>query len=784
METPAILYIDGSHVLVDPGGTTTMFNLIKFSASTPGSVPGPEFNFIGNLSLGKRGDPPAQPIKLGIPWDDLQPTFDLFSVMRWSTRVSKFAGRDEEMTALWNWATSEPNVSAKFVVAPGGMGKTRLAAEFAQQMIGEKWSAGFVRLNEPVSFYVSKHGLLLLVDYPEQHPKETRELLKNLSALGAETHVRVLLLSRSDPDEWTDMLNEAHVRAKVDMQPLRLRPLRGEAAHELYTSALERLQKHYDDMGGGAISVEALDDWVKQSPENERALFVLAASVYEATTPGDAEIKYAGREIVTSLAEREIQRLREAAKSVGLDGAPGTHPDGLARLVALAAMHGPVPLKTVQAWAANPDLKLGLGDAEMIGERLREVHLAGRWVVEGEHAGTAASDAAPLVVKPPEPDIVAAALLHMVLFAPDKDDETANPERLWAAIEPDPANAFSRIERLADDMHYVLGRETTPLRDALERMVDGEAERCRVAHPVLSDVRLPQVFLPMICSACKHLLQQTEDLGKRADLYNDLSVFENARGNTIYALEANEEAVKIRRALTDENPARNRPDLASSLNNLSHVYFQLGRKENALEVCEEALRLYRMLSEENPLPFRPDLALSLNNLSICYYSVGRHEDALRASQEAVRIRRSLVEENPVKFFPYLATSLDNMSRDYSSLIQFEEALEASELAVRIHRALVEENPSRFRPELAGSLHNLSNRYLQLRRYGDALKSCEEVVLIRRVLCDENPARFRYDLANSTNNLSLIYTNLGRFVEALEAIDKTIQTWRELALKNP
>ncbi len=117
-----------------------MFNLFPFS--DPNNPALASFTLIGNLSFGGRDQPPANPIKLSIPWDDLQPTFDLFSVMRWSTRVSKFSGRDEEMTALREWANGPHTVSAKFVVADGGMGKTRLAAEFAELMIKNGWRGG------------------------------------------------------------------------------------------------------------------------------------------------------------------------------------------------------------------------------------------------------------------------------------------------------------------------------------------------------------------------------------------------------------------------------------------------------------------------------------------------------------------------------------------------------------------------------------------------------------------------------------------------------------------
>ena len=107
------------------------------------------------------------------------------------------------------------------------------------------------------------------------------------------------------------------------------------------------------------------------------------------------------------------------------------------------------------------------------------------------------------------------------------------------------------------------------------------------------------------------------------------------------ALAAIQEAVTIYRELAAARPDVFRPDLASSLNNLSIRLAGLGRREEALAAIEEAAHIYRELAAARPDVFRPDLAGSLNNLSIRLAGLGRREEALAAIEEAVNIRREL-----------------------------------------------------------------------------------------------------------------------------------------------
>ena len=142
---------------------------------------------------------------------------------------------------------------------------------------------------------------------------------------------------------------------------------------------------------------------------------------------------------------------------------------------------------------------------------------------------------------------------------------------------------------------------------------------------------------------------------------------------------------------------------APVLGMLGFALSALGLREEALKATEEAVRIYRKLSEQNPQAFLPYLAGSLNNLGMMLSALGRREEALKATEEAVGIYRKLSELNPQAFLPYLAMSLNNLGNRLSELGRREEALKATEEAVKIRRKLSELNPQAFLPDLARSL---------------------------------------------------------------------------------
>jgi hypothetical protein len=63
-----------------------------------------------------------------------------------------------------------------------------------------------------------------------------------------------------------------------------------------------------------------------------------------------------------------------------------------------------------------------------------------------------------------------------------------------------------------------------------------------------------------------------------------------------------EQHQRARRTATKTHPDAIRPDLASSLNNLSASLADLGRPEDALATIEEAAQVYRELAARWPMP--------------------------------------------------------------------------------------------------------------------------------------------------------------------------------------
>jgi tetratricopeptide (TPR) repeat protein len=77
---------------------------------------------------------------------------------------------------------------------------------------------------------------------------------------------------------------------------------------------------------------------------------------------------------------------------------------------------------------------------------------------------------------------------------------------------------------------------------------------------------------------------------------------------------------------------------------------------------EEAVTIRRALTESQPEAFLPHLAMSLNNQAVFLLQVGRHEKALAAIEEAVTINGGPTAALPVVFSDGHADSLENPVR--------------------------------------------------------------------------------------------------------------------------
>ncbi len=700
----------------------------------------------------------ATPTDLPVPWRELQANPDVFSLLQWRTAISEFAGRDAEMAALKAWAYSDLPISAKFMTGEGGVGKTRLAAELAMELRKDDWAAGFPDLRHDNAYFAAKSGTLLIVDYPEELPGGLDSLFTGLARVeeSGSSRLRVLFLSRREADVWRQLALDTNADATIDWAAVPLGPLVGEAAYSVFHSALERAAEAEDTVPP-PVSMEALDAWLEHAPENDRALFIVAAALYCALHPDSLLVDYKGREVVIALVEREIVRLRGTAKGAGL------RLDALSQLLAFAAIRDGLGPEATNALAAKDELHLQIPEwSSLIGTLGPTSWLAG--------------DEVPA----PAPDILAAALVVEVF----RHDPKNAPEWLWAAIEDDVPGGLERLGRLSHDAEVVLGLHEHRMSDWLVSAFEERPDRCRHAAAVVTDEALPLGLRPLGVAVWQTLADVAENHGQKAGLLINLSAGRNSVGDIEGALEAIRDAVEILRRLAAANAPRYERNLALSLNNLSNALDEAGDAAAALEAIREAVVIRRRLAATNPTRYGPDLAQSLNNLSGLLSDAGDLMGALESIREAVEIRRRPTGASAARYDPNLASSLSNLSNCLGEVGDAAEALKAIGEAVEICRRLAAASPARYEPDLALSMNNLSNRLSEAGDSAGALVIIREAVEIYRRLTAASPARYAPDLALSLNNLSNHMSAVGDAAGAREAIGEAVEIYRRLVAANP
>ncbi|MFE0450031.1 trypsin-like peptidase domain-containing protein [Streptomyces sp. NPDC058914] len=159
------------------------------------------------------------PLFEGVP----QPAAAASYLLSPRAEVVPFTGLAAELTRLTDWCTTGPTVSAAVVHGPGGVGKTRLAAELARRVSQRRpdaervqgdpempWSAGFLHLDPPFRhpspYAMLRHLIrptLVVVDYAESRRDQVEQLLACLHDHRPPGRpVRLLLLTRTVPAWW------------------------------------------------------------------------------------------------------------------------------------------------------------------------------------------------------------------------------------------------------------------------------------------------------------------------------------------------------------------------------------------------------------------------------------------------------------------------------------------------------------------------------------------------------------------------------------------------------
>lgn len=725
------------------------------------------------------------------------------------TAVVGFIGRERERGELREWSQAGPRLAARWLHAPGGQGKTRLAARLAEELIDAGWKVvtathgpGAV-LPPPGSHDMrldGAAGLLLIIDYADRWPlTHLTWLFSNALLHQTAVFTRVLLLART-AYAWPALRQKlGDYQAGVSQQLLTPLPDEPGQREQAFIAARDSFAAHYG-IADPSLVVPPIG--------LERPEWGLILAVHMAALAGvDAHVQ--GRPLpqdpvglTAYLLDRERahwanlyeNRTQPDKRALGLEFQ--TPPSVMSRAVFTAALTGPVN---------HPDGKTILGslNLELPSERVLTDHTA---------CYPPADPRLATVLEPLYPDRLAEDFLGVTM----PGHTTDQPAYAWApstattllsrGVERTlPAyvlraitflvNAAERWPHVGETLLYPRLRDDPQLAvDAGTAALTALASLPHIPLDVLEAIErvLPQKrhvdldpgIAAVIRRLTEHRLATANEPEERARLYSNLWWRLSNAGDHRQALPAAQEVVEIYQGLVAADPQSFESGLASALNNLSGCLSALGRYEEALLTIEEAVKIRRRLAAlDDPV----DLMLlpsNLDNFGMQLSKLGRYEEALVVTQSAVRIYRDFAAVDPGTFEPELATALDNLGLLLSRLARRKEAVLAAQEAVDIERRLATANPQIFRPDLARSLSNLSIHLGGLGRYKEAMQAAQDSVDIRSRLAAANPQAFEPDLAKSVGNLAIALRGPGRDEDGLQAAEQAVEVFRRLAVANP
>jgi tetratricopeptide (TPR) repeat protein len=719
-----------------------------------------------------------------------------FAVLAAGREVAPFRGRQADLAWLRQWCQDAGGRPVRVLAGPAGVGKTRLAVQFARELPG-LWIAGWLkdkRGSEAIAAVAAcGDPALILVDDADART-DVLGLLQDLADYNGPSLVRVLLITRAAGLAARLRVALAEPSCDVvDPRCERVMEPQGNAedcvrwyqeAVRGYAAALRTpppdlptvVSAAWFDEGEPMLAVQARALLTVLETRNARPLTrVTGARTFDQVADLLFEHEQRRWHATAAAPHSGLGDLTDPAQVTAIAAlilcAPADEEAAAAVLCRLSDLFKGAPaerLANIVQWAqslypGNPPWPI----------RLQPSMLAG-WFL------TRQITRAPAI----------ASLLGQVTA-----ERSASLLALFAAASdhlPDAVHVFARLA--GDLMTSRAGLAITAAQTAStgRRHLDAELARLIYDSTWTVDTLTPardqagdalprtqaalaaaEVGLARAGGPPADLAAALDNLGTRLDRL----------GRYEEALAATEDSLALYRSLPADDPANPaiQSDLGRVLYHLGVRLDRLGRYQEALAATEDSLALYRSLPADDPA-IQSDLAACLSNLGVRFSALGRYQDALPVTEEAVAIRRNLAAANPGGYRIDLARSLTNLGVQLENLGCYQSALTAVKESVALFRPLAAGDPA-VQNDLGLALDKLGNQLGNLGSFQDAVDAARESVALRRPLAAGNAA-IQNDLANALNDLCIHLHRQGRFQDARAAIEESVALRRPLAVGNP
>lgn len=634
-----------------------------------------------------------------------------------------FLGRDELLVRIHTRFQTEPT-RRQAISGLGGIGKTRLAIEYAYCYRQEYQAIFWVRAENAETLRSSYMELAILLDLPEKHT-ENQEMIVQAVKRWLQRHRGWLLIldNADEPDQCLLFLPQSangHTLLTTRATALRHLGIAQPLAMTTFSSTAGALFLLY--RAGLLPPDSSLDDVPPQDRTLALQITRELGGLPLALDQAGAYLEATGADLATYQQVYQHHRTELLREHLGQDH---SHPEPVATTWLLS-------FQRVQA--RNP------AAAELL-------------CLCSFLAPDAISEILFTQADAPLGPLLAPLSTDRYLL-----EKALEALRAYSLITRDATQKTFSVHRLVQ--HIV--RDSFPL-ETQEDWKQRVVALLTFTFPSAADVSTWSLCEQLLPHAllCAHWIVQSHLVSPEAGCLLDATgYYLNHRGRYAEALPLLQRALSIREHVRGSV----HPETAQTLTNLAYLLHHQGRYQDTEPYLQRALAIQEQTLGSN----HPDTATSINALALLYRDQGKYLEAETHYQRALAIREQILGPD----HPHTAHSLSNLAWLYRDQGRYAEALPLYERSLAIRQRIL--GPQH--PDTATSLNGLALLYQKQGYYDQAQPLYEQVLDIReRVLGPTHP-----HTAQSINTLALLYQAQGKLAQA-EPLLRQALTIREQTL---